>query len=1254
MGFRTYDQPNFVIQLNLPSSEFPYNVEMGRERSWGQLNDYLTQQYGLTPEECERVWDEYRGTICKNAKLPSLNENEDKQQKVLDYALQDLTDNTLLDWGNNPNDTYQIIQFPFSIYPKEGSTILDWIMIDKHRKLDISQFYKQFKPYAKLMYGLMDLEIVNMFPDWEDNIIEKIRDHSETEPPDDLYHNRYIGESKNIISESNIEKLINRLYQEIKEHISVDTEGITLDFPYFRFREVQGGIPTITYDPFRRDINYFDHNFVFGELERFVAYHLHKTLDIGDKLQFRNYDPMVKPIVEKLIKDIYIDAINQSFVKPNQVGEKKYNLSETIMDDIPLEQFKKDNPEVVEILNRFPEPLQRELAVERKNPKEFVEEHGNWYIRDKDQPLITMEVKNILDDKETKAIVSRTPQDVVDAINKQWGTNFVGGEVYDPNPDRYFKYANFPAETADPSVMVNYDILYGVGRLVAALIRGDKTIKVWDIVDKKENLSESVDWSDKGDNKYHRNGMVNRVVGDFLKMIELTHQSVIFHMSQHVESPYRPNYNDPYLTYIYDENGLTKDSIDLLYEGLTNGVQWYMEKTGLIDYYPPHSTNNTRPPEDEELIKMIVDTLYPIVIKGVTDYNEDEGWTMDNLYDGKFLAESTDKQEKYINHTIKHLMDNTEWADASYNQLLLNDVISISSYVNYGDFMFNFIPESVREILEGFGLTNQETDEVWDFYSRWVLEKVMREGTVNWPNKETHKKRYPFLTESKDNTTKFAEKIAKEIIDSSTLSGKLLYFYPPVVEEAKDEGPISADVNSDWIHNDKSTGVFHLTTDIRRIGRLYIKKIMGPGIDRYDPIFKQVNDIVVDNILQRARNHDWMKEVEGMSALRDKHGFLRESTQPKYLDKIFNSIIKEIRFDDDKYGAVVIPFLSKERYSSTTGGLETQEYTLSKHDRNITLRDDGQLHQQFKSYIEEIYGLVEDESNEVFERVRQYIKDELYYRSVLQQILISVQDDYIQGYGAMIDVTSERTIDLKNYDDFKEYLDWWHGIVEPDDGDGSAEITDNMVKRLYDEIWGILNDSETLMTESTQPNYLKKLSKAILDSVKTTDKGYIFQDLEYINRINDEGNEIAPYMLEKNGINIHVKPTNLLFELFRDKYSDLFGLDNSEIKELYNMVIDEILRVHRLNNLNEIIIGDFDLDHIPSLIIDDDHLDVEYNLRKYEDYYKLIQDMGYGEDYDPHYNGVRYHFNEMGYNDFRPYHEDLLEYLGHHFDFTAA
>ena len=354
---------------------------------------------------------------------------------------------------------------------------------------------------------------------------------------------------------------------------------------------------------------------------------------------------------------------------------------------------------------------------------------------------------------------------------------------------------------------------------------------------------------------------------------------------------------------------------------------------------------------------MVVDTLFPIMVQEITDYNEDEDWTMDNLYDTKFLAESNDKQEQYLRYAIKHLMDNTKWADASYSQLLLNDVISISSYVNYGDFMFNFIPESVREVLDGFGLTKEEQKEVWYFYGSWVLEKIIREGGVDWPNKETHKKRYPYLTESTDNNSKLVQKNCEgKLIDSSVLSGELLYFYPPVVGEDAKEGPISADVNSEWIHNDRSTGIYHLTSDIRRIGRLYIKKIIGPGIHREDPIFKQVNDIVIDNILQRARTHDWMKEVGGMPVQRDKHGFLRESTQPKYLDKIFNSIIKEIRFDDDKYGAVVIPFLTKERYSSTTGGLETQEYTLSKHDRNIALRDDGQLHQQFKYYLQEIYG----------------------------------------------------------------------------------------------------------------------------------------------------------------------------------------------------------------------------------------------------------------------------------------------------------
>jgi len=34
-----------------------------------------------------------------------------------------------------------------------------------------------------MMYGLTQDEIIDMFPEWETKIIEKIRDHAETDPP---------------------------------------------------------------------------------------------------------------------------------------------------------------------------------------------------------------------------------------------------------------------------------------------------------------------------------------------------------------------------------------------------------------------------------------------------------------------------------------------------------------------------------------------------------------------------------------------------------------------------------------------------------------------------------------------------------------------------------------------------------------------------------------------------------------------------------------------------------------------------------------------------------------------------------------------------------------------------------------------------------------------------------------------------------------------------------------------------------------
>jgi len=837
-------------------------------------------------------------------------------------------------------------------------------------------------------------------------------------------------------------------------------------------------------------------------MKRFVTYHINKTLGIVSKDPYGKRDPMVSPIAERLTSAFYKDALKMGYVEENPNIEKqswysgsiiKHHLDEST-EKIDFNKIGKvlrdpaNSEQIYELLiDMFPkakevidynyygdneEPNPNDTFAEMKG---FLWDIDNNIIKGPDLLSTDFEIdseyKEDLEQRYNEYIEGKLdkffrespddPRDITpDQFEKMPPIMVMNGEVMDGN-HRAFLAQKAGAKLPTFEIMVEPNTHPNAQKILSIIHPNDSDedgIPNRLDISQQPNLNESVDWSDKKGNKYHRNGMVNRIVGDFLKMVELTHQSVIFHMSQHVESPYRQNYNDPYLTYIYDENGLTQESKDLLYEGLTNGIQWYMEHTGLIDYYP-HSTNNNRPPEDEELINMIADTLHPIIVKAVTDYNEDEGWTRDTLYTGKFLRESTDKQEQYINYVIKHLMDNTKWADASWSQLLLNDDIPMTTYINYGDFVL-VKPTQVTDIEK----------RIWDIYSWWVLEKVMREGNINWPNRENHKKRYPFLTESKididrvfEKGSKLAEKIAKEIIDASVLSGKLLTFYPPVVVD-KYESLISADVNAEWIQSDTSTGSHRLQHDIRRIGRNYIKKILSFGPqERNDPIFKQVNDIVIDNILERARNHDWDKEIKKLGELKDKHSFIRESVQPKYLDKIFNSIIKEIRFDVDKYGAVIIPFISSERYSSTSGALEHEEYRLSKHDRNIELRDEGILHREFNSYLKEIYGLEEEESYEVFDSVRQYIKDELYYRSVLQQILQSVQDDYIEGYGAKIEVTPERTIDLKNYDDFKEYLDWWHGIVEPDfNDDGTADITDNMVKKLYDEVWDTLKNTITL------------------------------------------------------------------------------------------------------------------------------------------------------------------------------------------------
>ncbi len=137
-----------------------------------------------------------------------------------------------------------------------------------------------------------------------------------------------------------------------------------------------------------------------------------------------------------------------------------------------------NNKEWLQLLSKFPEGLQREIIDEYGDgTKNYIDEIRK-YVLSNVKP-ITVDIKDILNDN----IISleRTPQEVLNIINKKWGTNVKTIKVYDPNPDRYLKYAKMNPLTAKPSVMFDGYIGWGVGRFVASLVRGDKTIKVWNL-----------------------------------------------------------------------------------------------------------------------------------------------------------------------------------------------------------------------------------------------------------------------------------------------------------------------------------------------------------------------------------------------------------------------------------------------------------------------------------------------------------------------------------------------------------------------------------------------------------------------------------------------------------------------------------------------------------------------------------------------------------------------------------------------------
>ena len=133
---------------------------------------------------------------------------------------------------------------------------------------------------------------------------------------------------------------------------------------------------------------------------------------------------------------------------------------------------------------KWPQALQDEMADEwvLKQPGQY----GLGFVNGLDlQSAVpqTVSTQALLQNTENKDAVARTPQQVVDIINQKWNTGFKSDPTrqFDKNPQRYAKYMKMSAATAKPSIAVDGEIVMGIGRFIAALMRGDRQLKVWNL-----------------------------------------------------------------------------------------------------------------------------------------------------------------------------------------------------------------------------------------------------------------------------------------------------------------------------------------------------------------------------------------------------------------------------------------------------------------------------------------------------------------------------------------------------------------------------------------------------------------------------------------------------------------------------------------------------------------------------------------------------------------------------------------------------
>ena len=222
---------------------------------------------------------------------------------------------------------------------------------------------------------------------------------------------------------------------------------------------------------------------------------------------------------------------------------------------------------------------------------------------------------------------------------------------------------------------------------------------------------------------YHKNGFINRIVTDILKMTILKEFKVLFDFN---ELGFTGGHNLPQLLYRWNGNtGLTQDSINVVRRNIPELVKQYLKKQSLLSG------------DDDPTVPIISEILSDEIIEQINNYQRDEDW--EHWSEEWILAEST-KQSEYLDKIKKKVVDsisedNRFWifndmVEPTYDdnvgpvrlpkQGILNDL--------RGDWLFNRFNDHYAEL---YALTNEEVEEIYNA----ALYHIFKTNTLNSMNK---------------------------------------------------------------------------------------------------------------------------------------------------------------------------------------------------------------------------------------------------------------------------------------------------------------------------------------------------------------------------------------------------------------------------------------------------------------------------------------------------------------------------------------